>query len=97
MHCLRCKPASQNRTLPPCHQQIEAETGEEFDFLLADARFDLATRIAREVTHERGKISRTLSDKLDRWVLGKLDGHPHLFGDDVPVIFVQHQSRRGIH
>ncbi len=58
------------------HQQIEAETHEEFDFLLADARFDLATRIARDATHERGKISRTLSDKLDRWVLGSWTGIP---------------------
>ena len=63
-------------TIAALHQHIEAETHEEFDFLLADARFDLATRIARSVTHERGKISRTLSDKLDRWVLGSWTGVP---------------------
>ncbi len=63
-------------TIAALHQQIEAETHEEFDFLLADGRFDLATRIAREATHERGKISRTLSDKLDRWVLGSWTGIP---------------------
>lgn len=62
--------------IAPLHQQIEAETQEELDFLLADARFDLATRIAQEVTPERGKISRTLSDKVDRWVLGNWTGAP---------------------
>jgi len=63
-------------SVAPLHQQVETESGEEFDFLLADARFDLATRIAREVVHERGKISRTLSDKVDRWVLGSWTGMP---------------------
>ncbi len=62
--------------IAPLHQQIAAETHEELDFLLADARFDLATRIAQEVTQERGKISRTVSDKVDRWVLGNWTGVP---------------------
>ena len=57
-------------------QQVEVETHEEFDFLLADARFDLATRIAQHAVHERGKISRTLSDKVDKWVLGTWTGIP---------------------
>lgn len=58
------------------HRKIEDESGEDLDFLLADARFDLATRMAQEVVHERGKISRTLSDKADRWVLGTWTGIP---------------------
>lgn len=58
------------------HRQIENETDEDLDFLLADARFDLATRLAQEVSHEHGKISRTLSDKVDRWVLGSWTGVP---------------------
>ena len=62
------------------HQQLEAESGEDLDFLLADARFELATRIAQEATHERGKISRTLSDKADRWVLGSWTGVPIFLG-----------------
>lgn len=57
-------------------EQIEAETDEAFDFLLADARFDQATRTAAQHTHERGKISRTHSDAMDRWVLGRWTGVP---------------------
>ena len=63
-------------TIVQLRQQVEAQTHEEFDFLLADARFDLATRIAQHAVHERGKISRTLSDKVDNWVLGTWTGIP---------------------
>ncbi|MBU0654748.1 MAG: Fe(2+) transporter permease subunit FeoB [Gammaproteobacteria bacterium] len=58
------------------HRNIEKEADEDLDFLLADARFDFATRLAQAVVHERGKISRTLSDKVDRWVLGSWTGVP---------------------
>jgi ferrous iron transport protein B len=58
------------------HRKIEKETDEDLDFLLADARFELSTRLAQEVVHERGKVSRTLSDKIDRWVLGNWTGVP---------------------
>ncbi|WP_298608960.1 Fe(2+) transporter permease subunit FeoB [uncultured Thiothrix sp.] len=56
--------------------QIESTTDETLDFLLADARFDAATVLAKKVVHEQGKISRTFSDKLDRWVLGNWTGLP---------------------
>lgn len=58
------------------HSTIEATSGETLDFLLADARFELATRMAQSVVQERGKVSRTVSDKLDRWVLGSWTGVP---------------------
>ncbi|HPY41508.1 MAG TPA: FeoB small GTPase domain-containing protein, partial [Thiolinea sp.] len=35
------------------HKTIEVETGEPLDFLLADARFDAATRLAQKVVHEQ--------------------------------------------
>ena len=60
--------------------RAETETQEEFDFLLADARFDQATKIAHQAVHERGKISRTLSDRVDRWVLGTWTGIPIFLG-----------------
>lgn len=56
--------------------QIETATQESLEFQLADARFDAATRLAQKVVHESGKISRTFSDKLDRWVLGSWTGIP---------------------
>ncbi len=62
------------------HQQIAAQTAEDLDFMLADARFDFATRLAKEVVHERGKINKTLSDQVDRWVLGSWTGIPIFLG-----------------
>ena len=57
-------------------QTIENVTNEELDFLLADARFDRANVIAKKVIKERGKVSRTRSDKIDKWVLGSFTGLP---------------------
>ena len=55
---------------------IEQQTGEDLDFLLAEARFEQATELAKEVVHEQGKVSRTRSDKIDRYVLGNWLGIP---------------------
>ncbi len=56
--------------------QIEQNSGEELDFLLADTRLELAGAVAKEAIHDPGKVSRTLSDKVDRWVLGSWTGIP---------------------
>ncbi len=60
--------------------RVEQATGEELDFLLADARFRFAGALARKVLKERGKVSRTLSDRVDRWVLGSWTGIPIFLG-----------------
>lgn len=65
-----------NTGLAPILQTIEDTTGEELDFLLADGRFEAANAIARRAVREHGKISRTHSDRVDRWVLGKWTGMP---------------------
>lgn len=57
-------------------QQIQNETGEALEFLLADARFTAATFTAQAVVRSHGKVSRTLSDRLDHWVLGNFTGVP---------------------
>ena len=55
---------------------IEAETGEDLDFLLADSRFEQAMLLAKSVVKEQGKVTRTSSDKIDKWVLGSWTGIP---------------------
>jgi ferrous iron transport protein B len=55
---------------------IEATTNEEIDFLVADARFEYSNQLAQAVITEQGKVSRTFSDKLDKWVLGRWTGLP---------------------
>lgn len=55
---------------------IETATNEEIDFLVADARFEYSNQLAQAVITEQGKVSRTFSDKLDKWVLGRWTGLP---------------------
>ncbi len=61
-------------------RSIERETGEELEFLLADARFEFAGTLAKQVVKERGKVSRTLSDRIDQWALGSWTGIPIFLG-----------------
>ena len=56
--------------------EIENNTGEELDFLLAEVRFEKATELAKSVVTEQGKVSRTRSDKIDKFVLGSWLGVP---------------------
>ena len=56
--------------------EIEENTDEELDFLLAEVRFEKATELAKSVVTEQGKVSRTRSDKIDRFVLGSWLGIP---------------------
>ena len=55
---------------------VEKETGEELDFLLAEVRFENATELAKTVITEQGKVSRTRSDKIDNFVLSNWLGVP---------------------
>ncbi len=61
-------------------QEIEEKTGEDLDFLLAEARFEEATKLAKEVVKQQGKVSRTRSDNIDKWVLGSWTGIPIFLG-----------------
>jgi len=44
--------------------------------LLAEVRFEKATEMAKDVVKQQGKVSRTRSDKIDKWVLGSWTGIP---------------------
>ena len=59
---------------------IENVTNEEIDFLLADARFDTANKLSKLVIKEQGKVSRSRSDKIDKWALGSWTGLPIFLG-----------------
>jgi len=58
------------------NQKVESHCNEEVDFLLTDARFDHATKMAKSVSKTRGKISKPHSDTLDKWILGRWTGVP---------------------
>ncbi len=53
--------------------EVEARVGEDIDIEIADSRFGHAHALARSVIRERGRIGRTLTDRVDQVVL-----HPWL-------------------
>ncbi|MBL3529109.1 MAG: Fe(2+) transporter permease subunit FeoB [gamma proteobacterium endosymbiont of Lamellibrachia anaximandri] len=57
-------------------QAIENRAGEEADIHIADARYGHAHALAQTVVHERGKVGKTLSDRIDKVVLNRIFGIP---------------------
>ena len=66
-------------TLDQVHQlqqQISARSDEDPDILIADSRFGHAHTLAQSVQAFNGRVTRTLSDRIDQFVLGKWSGIP---------------------
>lgn len=57
-------------------QQIAGRAGEDADLHIADTRFGHAHAVAGGVVRERGRVGRTLSDRIDRVVLSRFWGIP---------------------
>jgi ferrous iron transport protein B len=57
-------------------QDIEARCGEEADIHIADYRYGHAHALACSVLRQRGRIGRTLTDRIDRLVLSRWLGIP---------------------
>ena len=57
-------------------QVIQDRAGEEPDIHIADARFGHAHALAGRVIRERGKVGRTLSDRIDKVILNRIAGIP---------------------
>ncbi|MDM7456256.1 MAG: Fe(2+) transporter permease subunit FeoB [Tepidimonas sp.] len=56
--------------------RLAGEIGDDLDILVADARYGLANRIANAVVQADGRISRNLTDRIDRIVLNRALGIP---------------------
>jgi len=57
-------------------QRIQDRSGQEADIQIADTRFSHAHALARRVTRERGRVGKTLTDRIDRVVLSRIWGIP---------------------
>ncbi len=55
---------------------IEERAGEEADIHIADSRFSHAHTLARTVINEKGKVGKTVTDKIDSFVLSPVFGVP---------------------
>ena len=57
-------------------RHIADRSGEEADLHIADARYGHAHALAEQVLRQRGKIGRTLTDRIDQVVLNRWSGIP---------------------
>jgi ferrous iron transport protein B len=57
-------------------QRIQDRSAQEVDIHIADTRFGHAHALARQVIRERGRIGKTLTDRIDRVVLSRIWGVP---------------------
>jgi len=55
---------------------IEERAGEEADIHIADSRFNHAHTLAQTVINEKGKAGKTVTDKIDTFVLSPIFGLP---------------------
>lgn len=55
---------------------IEERAGEEADIHIADSRFSHAHSLAQTVVQEKGRVGKTLTDRIDNLVLSRLFGVP---------------------
>ncbi len=57
-------------------RHIEKRAGDDADIYIADTRYSHAHSLAQSVIREKGRIGRTLTDKIDRAVLSRIFGIP---------------------
>jgi ferrous iron transport protein B len=57
-------------------QHIAERHGEDADLVIADSRYTHAHAMAQRVVQREGRASRTLSDRIDRVILGRWTGVP---------------------
>ncbi len=68
--------ASVQDTVAEWKKAIEERAGEDADIHIADSRFSHAHALARTVLSEKGKAGKTLTDKIDGFVLSPIFGVP---------------------
>lgn len=57
-------------------QYIQQRADEDADIYIADTRYSHAHSLAQSVIREKGRVGRTLTDKIDRAVLSRIFGIP---------------------
>lgn len=60
----------------PIIESLETESGEESDLLIADTRYTYISEISKIVQHKTDRISKSISDVIDKIVLNRLIGIP---------------------
>jgi ferrous iron transport protein B len=61
-------------------REIQDRVNEEVDIHVADTRFAHAHAISQNVSHQQGRVKKTLSDRIDKVVLSRFFGIPVFLG-----------------
>ncbi|MEJ2316635.1 MAG: Fe(2+) transporter permease subunit FeoB [Gammaproteobacteria bacterium] len=69
-------PEALAREVKESKQRIAQRHGEDADLVIADSRYTHAHALAQHVVQQQGRASRTLSDRIDRLILGRWTGVP---------------------
>jgi ferrous iron transport protein B len=66
-------------TLSEHARQLAHDLGEDLDLMIADARYSVANRVSNMVVRQQGRITRDVTDRIDRIVLNRILGIPIFF------------------
>jgi ferrous iron transport protein B len=69
-------PEALSREIEETRQRIAQRHGEDTDLVIADSRYTHAHALAQHVVQQQGRASRTMSDRIDRLILGRWTGVP---------------------
>ena len=72
----RIAPDLASDALPPLQAQVEEALGDDIDIAVADARYGFVNAVAERVVRRKGRVSRSVSDRIDRIVLNRWLGIP---------------------
>jgi len=75
-HAMGQMPGQRTERITHWRKVIEDRTGEDADILITDSRFGHAHALAQNVIKEKGKLGKTVSDRIDSVVLGRWLGIP---------------------
>lgn len=70
------RPEGVDEAVADVRQWVEERYGKDVGLAIADSRFTHAHTLAHAVTQQAGGLKRTLSDRIDRLVLGRWTGIP---------------------
>lgn len=68
-----------SESIAPDVEKIEKHTNHDVDLIIADGRYGFIHGLAKDVVHRQAEISKTTSDKIDKFVLSRYLSIPIFF------------------
>lgn len=72
--------AEDRKLLIECREELGQFCGGELDIVLASSRYDAIDKLSRSVIERPREASKTLTERIDKWALGRIMGIPFFLG-----------------